>query len=86
MSVSPILKCPSRYLSHVSTDILAGIKVLSTDNVSFVQGEYLDWSCYSKTRNTYAEDLAYVQYCEAIENETKVLSVRLNCKLLVIRL
>ncbi|XP_039807444.1 uncharacterized protein LOC120671227 isoform X2 [Panicum virgatum] len=34
-------------------------------------GEYLDWSCYSKTRNTYAEDLAYVQYCEAIENETK---------------
>ncbi|CAN6356955.1 unnamed protein product [Urochloa humidicola] len=34
-------------------------------------GEYQDWDCYKSTLHTYEEDLAYVQYCEAIENETK---------------
>lgn len=34
-------------------------------------GEYEDWDYYHSTRNSYEKDVAYVQYCEAIENETK---------------
>ncbi|CAN6329818.1 unnamed protein product [Urochloa humidicola] len=35
-------------------------------------GEYQNWDCYKSTLHTYEEDIAYVQYCEAIENETKM--------------
>ncbi|CAL4905198.1 unnamed protein product [Urochloa decumbens] len=34
-------------------------------------GEYRDWDRYQSTLHTYKIDLAYVQYCEAIEKETK---------------
>ncbi|TVU37877.1 hypothetical protein EJB05_11219 [Eragrostis curvula] len=34
-------------------------------------GEYRDWDRCHLIRNTYEQDLAYVQYCEEISNETK---------------
>lgn len=34
-------------------------------------GEYLDWERYHSTLNTYEQDMAYVQYCEVLANETK---------------
>ncbi|TVU49136.1 hypothetical protein EJB05_00430, partial [Eragrostis curvula] len=34
-------------------------------------GEYRDWDRYHSTLNTYDKDMAYVQYCEALANETK---------------
>lgn len=47
-------------------------RVLLTDYVSFLQGEYCDWDCYRSTLTTYEKDLVYIQYFEALENETKV--------------
>lgn len=38
----------------------------------FVQGNYYDWDSFSSARNSYRIDLAYTQYCDAIEKETKV--------------
>lgn len=34
-------------------------------------GKYLDWERYHSTLNTYEQDMAYVQYCEVLANETK---------------
>jgi hypothetical protein len=50
--------------------------------VFFVQGEYRDWDCYQSTLHTYEKDLAYVQYCEAMEKETKVYFFRTKYEVL----
>ncbi|KAK3125709.1 hypothetical protein QOZ80_7BG0608730 [Eleusine coracana subsp. coracana] len=34
-------------------------------------GDYRDWDRYHLIHNTYEQDLAYVQYCEAMANEIK---------------
>ncbi|CAL4891080.1 unnamed protein product [Urochloa decumbens] len=44
-------------------------------------GEYHDWDYYKSTLHTYEKDLAYVQYCEAIENETKWVDDMVICSI-----
>ena len=46
--------------------------MLLIDNIFFVQRGYVDWDYYISIVNTYEQDLAYVQYFEAVAKQTKV--------------
>jgi len=59
-------------LFYIYTSILVDIVGAITDYVSSVQAEYQDWHCYRNIWNTFEEDMAYVEYYEALVKETKV--------------